>query len=137
MSTIESVLQESRAFPPPESFVKQANISGMAAYKALCDEAERDFEGFWARLARENLIWHKPFTKVRDESEAPFFRWFDDGELNASCNCLDRHLVAFVVTQGPRPSGAEAKAMAKGEEITQDISTLENPAILDQLKQNL
>jgi acetyl-CoA synthetase len=92
MSTIESVLQESRAFPPPESFVKQATISGMAAYKALCDEAGRDFEGFWARLARENLLWHKPFTKVLDESNAPFFRWFHDGELNASYNCLDRHL---------------------------------------------
>jgi acetyl-CoA synthetase len=92
MSTIESVLQESRAFPPPESFVKQATISGIAAYKALCDEAGRDFEGFWARLARENLLWHKPFTKVLDESNAPFFKWFHDGEMNASYNCLDRHL---------------------------------------------
>ncbi|APV51829.1 acetate--CoA ligase [Betaproteobacteria bacterium GR16-43] len=92
MSTIESVLQESRAFPPPEAFVKQANISGMAAYQAMVKEAERDFEGFWAKLARENLLWHKPFTKVLDESNAPFFQWFADGELNASYNCLDRHL---------------------------------------------
>jgi len=92
MSTIESVLQESRAFPPPESFVKQANISGMAAYEAMCAEAEKDFEGFWAKLARENLLWHKPFTKILDESNAPFFKWFHDGELNASYNCLDRHL---------------------------------------------
>ena len=57
-----------------------------------CAEAERDFEGFWARLARETLLWTKPFTKVLDESKAPFFKWFDDGELNASYNCLDRHL---------------------------------------------
>ena len=64
----------------------------MAAYRKLCAEAERDFEGFWARLARENLLWHKPFTQVLDESHAPFFKWFDDGELNASYNCLDRHL---------------------------------------------
>jgi len=91
-STIESVLQESRAFPPPEAFVKQANISGMAAYEAMCKEAERDFEGFWAKLARDNLLWHKPFTKILDESNAPFFQWFADGELNASYNCLDRHL---------------------------------------------
>jgi acetyl-CoA synthetase len=91
-SGIESVLQENRVFPPSEAFVKQANISGMAAYKALCAEAERDFEGFWARLARENLLWHKPFTKTLDESNAPFFKWFPDGELNASYNCLDRHL---------------------------------------------
>jgi acetyl-CoA synthetase len=89
---IESVLQEDRLFPPPAEFVKHANISGMAAYQALCDEASRDFEGFWARLAREHLLWHKPFTKTLDESDAPFFKWFHDGELNASYNCLDRHL---------------------------------------------
>jgi len=91
-STIESVLQEDRAFPPSPEFVKQANVSGIAAYQALCDEAERDFEGFWGRLAAENVLWHKPFTKVLDESNAPFFKWFHDGELNASYNCLDRHL---------------------------------------------
>ena len=92
MSTIESVLQEHRVFPPPADFIKQANVSGMAAYQALCAEAERDYEGFWARLARENLIWHKPFSQVLDQSKAPFFRWFHDGELNVSYNCLDRHL---------------------------------------------
>jgi acetyl-CoA synthetase len=91
-STIESVLQEDRVFPPPPEFVKQANVSGLAAYQALADEAERDFEGFWGRLANENVLWSKPFTKVLDESNAPFFKWFHDGELNASYNCLDRHL---------------------------------------------
>src|SRR5438105_4665285 len=91
-SQIESVLQETRVFPPSPAFVKQANVSGMAAYQALVAEAERDFEGFWARLARENLLWSKPFNKVLDESKAPFFKWFYDGELNASYNCLDRHL---------------------------------------------
>jgi acetyl-CoA synthetase len=90
--TIESVLQEDRLFPPSPDFVKQANVSGMAAYQALCDEAERDFEGFWARLARENMAWHKAFTRTLDESKAPFYKWFHDGELNASYNCLDRHL---------------------------------------------
>jgi acetyl-CoA synthetase len=72
--------------------VNNANVSGMAAYKALCDEAERDFEGFWGRMAREHIAWKKPFTKVLDESNAPFYKWFHDGELNASYNCLDRHL---------------------------------------------
>jgi acetyl-CoA synthetase len=91
-ATIESVLQESRVFPPSPQFVAQANVSGMAAYQALCDEADRDFEGFWARLAREHLLWKKPFTRTLDESNAPFFKWFDDGEINASYNCLDRHL---------------------------------------------
>jgi acetyl-CoA synthetase len=91
-SRIESVLQEKRVFPPSPAMVKQANVSGMEAYRRLVAEAERDFEGFWARLARETLAWSKPFNKVLDESKAPFFRWFHDGELNASYNCLDRHL---------------------------------------------
>ena len=91
-STIESVLQEKRVFPPAAAFVKQANISGMEAYRKLVAEFERDFQGTWGRLARETLHWSKPFTKVLDESKAPFFRWFYDGELNASYNCLDRHL---------------------------------------------
>jgi acetyl-CoA synthetase len=91
-SQIESVLSETRVFPPSAAFVKQANISGMDAYRKLCAEAEQDFEGYWARLAKEHLLWHKPFTKTLDESKAPFFRWFYDGETNASYNCLDRHL---------------------------------------------
>lgn len=92
MSAIESVLVENRVFPPSDATVKAARISGMAAYEALCKEAERDFEGYWARLARENVQWTKPFTKVLDESKAPFYKWFEDGELNASANCLDRHV---------------------------------------------
>ena len=89
---IESVLNETRVFPPSAEMVKQANIPGMATYQAMCNEAERDFEGFWGKLAQENLLWHKPFTKVLDESNAPFFKWFHDGELNASYNCLERNL---------------------------------------------
>ncbi|HZV65764.1 MAG TPA: acetate--CoA ligase, partial [Telluria sp.] len=85
-------LQEHRVFAPSAAFVGQANISGMDAYYQLCAEAERDYAGFWARLARENLDWHKPFTSTLDESKAPFYEWFADGELNASYNCLDRNL---------------------------------------------
>src|SRR6266704_331687 len=91
-ATIESVLQEDRLFPPSPECVKQANVAGAAAYQALCDEAGRDFEGFWGRLAKEHVLWNKPFTKVLDETDAPFFKWFHDGELNVSYNCLDRHL---------------------------------------------
>ncbi|HTS53133.1 MAG TPA: acetate--CoA ligase [Burkholderiales bacterium] len=94
MSTIESVLNENRVFPPSSEFVKQANVSGMIAYQALCDEAARDLEGFWARLAREHVLWHKPFKRALDESNPPFFKWFPDGQLNASYNCLDRHLAS-------------------------------------------
>ncbi|MGE0329672.1 MAG: acetate--CoA ligase [Ramlibacter sp.] len=92
MSAIESVLVENRVFPPAEASVKGARISGMDAYNALCSEAATDFEGFWARLARDNVVWTKPFTRTLDESNAPFYKWFDDGELNASANCLDKHI---------------------------------------------
>ncbi len=91
-SAIESTLVENRVFFPSPELAKSARISSMDAYNALCAEAETDFEGFWARLARENLSWKKPFTQTLDESNAPFYKWFADGELNASSNCLDRHL---------------------------------------------
>ncbi len=92
MSTIQSVLVENRVFPPGEATVKAARISGMAAYQALCDEAERDFNGFWGRLAKENVVWSKVPTQVLDESNKPFYKWFADGQLNASANCLDKHM---------------------------------------------
>ena len=92
MSNIQSILNETRVFPPSDAFVKQANVSGMAAYKALCAEAENDYAGFWAKLARDYILWKKPFSKTLDESNAPFYKWFEDGELNVSYNCLDKHL---------------------------------------------
>jgi acetyl-CoA synthetase len=92
MSAIESVLVENRVFPPSDATVKAARVSGMAAYEALSKEAETDFEGFWSRLARQHVQWTKPFTRTLNESEAPFYKWFEDGELNASANCLDRHV---------------------------------------------
>ncbi|GAB4087740.1 acetate--CoA ligase [Hydrogenophaga soli] len=79
-------------YQPSEQFVKHATVSGMAAYEALCKEAETDYEGFWARQARELISWQTPFTQVLDESNAPFFKWFADGKLNASYNCLDRNI---------------------------------------------
>ncbi len=92
MSAIESVLVENRVFPPPAAAVSGARISGMPAYEAMCQAAEKDSNAFWAQLARDNLVWNKPFTRTLDESNAPFYKWFEDGELNASANCLDRHM---------------------------------------------
>ncbi|GIZ53711.1 acetate--CoA ligase [Noviherbaspirillum aridicola] len=92
MADIETFKQENRIFNPPADFVRDAAISGMDNYKAMCAAAERDYEGFWANLARENISWQKPFTKVLDESQAPFYKWFDDGQLNVSYNCLERNL---------------------------------------------
>ena len=91
-SAIESVLVENRVFPPADAVVKAARVSGMAQYQAMCDAFDKDFEGTWARLARENLVWTKPFTKTLNSSNKPFYKWFEDGELNASANCLDKHM---------------------------------------------
>jgi acetyl-CoA synthetase len=83
-----------KLYPPPASVAKTAHVSGMAAYDKLCAEAESDYEGYWARLAREFVSWKKPFTKVLDSSQAPFFKWFEDGTLNVSYNCLDKQVEA-------------------------------------------
>ena len=83
---------ELKTYQPPESAVAGAHVSGMAAYQALVKEAEDDYPGFWARQARELLSWKTPFTQVLDDSNAPFFKWFEDGTLNASYNCLDRNV---------------------------------------------
>lgn len=90
--SIESVLHENRVFAPSAEFVNSAAVSGMSAYQQLCQEAATDYEGFWAKLARELLIWHKPFTKTLNQDNAPFYKWYEDGELNVSANCLDKHL---------------------------------------------
>lgn len=89
---IESILNEHRIFHPAQAFVDRANVSGMVAYEKLCAAANENYEKFWADLARELIIWKKPFTKTLNDSDAPFYKWFEDGELNVSYNCLDKHL---------------------------------------------
>ncbi|MBK9683038.1 MAG: acetate--CoA ligase [Betaproteobacteria bacterium] len=88
----ETQATELKTYLPPATLVANATVSGMAAYQALVDEAERDYEGYWARLARQFVSWKTPFTQVLDSSKPPFFKWFADGTLNASYNCLDRNI---------------------------------------------
>src|SRR5215204_2708765 len=88
-ATIEDWFREDRAFPPPADFEANALVTDRSLY----DEAEADVEGFWARQARELLTWSKDFTQVL-EWVLPFAKWFADGELNVSYNCLDRHVEA-------------------------------------------
>ena len=88
---IESILQENRLFPPADSFVSSAALN-KDQLQALFDEAQKDHEGFWANQAKNELSWQQPFTKVLDSSNAPHFRWFYDGTINVSYNCIDRHL---------------------------------------------
>lgn len=89
---IESMLGENRVFHPPVS--EESNIASMASYKALVTRFNSDFEGTWGELGNTELNWKKPFTTVLNDANAPFFKWFEDGELNVSENCLDRHVAS-------------------------------------------
>lgn len=84
---IANLLKEERLFPPTEEFAAQAN-----AQPELYAEADEDFVAYWKRQALERLTWFKEPTEGLDDSNAPFFTWFADGELNIAYNCLDRHL---------------------------------------------
>src|SRR5215204_5717066 len=86
---LESMLDIEK-FPPPEDFSKQALVTDELMY----EEGERDLEAFWARQAEELVDWDEKPTQILDESNAPFYRWFADGKLNLSYNCLDRHVEA-------------------------------------------
>jgi len=88
---IESALREKRSFAPAPAFTARARVKP-ADLAAMRRRAEEDYTGFWADLARSHLHWHRPFTQTLDESDAPNYRWFSDGELNVSYNCLDAHL---------------------------------------------
>ena len=90
--SIESVNKEDRVFNPSDEIVKNANVSGMKSYDALVNKFKNDYQGTWSELAKELLIWNKPFTKILNDEDAPFYKWFEDGKINASYNCLDRHL---------------------------------------------
>src|SRR5919198_1608970 len=86
---LESMLDIEK-FPPPEDFRKQ----GLVTDESMYDEAAADLEGFWSRQADELIDWAEKPTQTLDESNAPFYKWFADGKLNASYNCLDRHIEA-------------------------------------------
>jgi acetyl-CoA synthetase len=84
--TLENLLQEDRIFPPPAEFAAKANV-GAAVY-----EESEDWKGWWLEQARNRITWYREPTETVDESNPPFYRWFADGQLNLSYNCLDRHL---------------------------------------------
>jgi acetyl-CoA synthetase len=88
---IESILQESRVFMPPSEFSSKAHIKSFEEYERLYNEAAKDTEKFWASIAEENLHWFKKWDKVLEWNE-PHAKWFIGGKINASYNCLDRHV---------------------------------------------
>jgi acetyl-CoA synthetase len=90
--TLEAQLEEMleiEKFDPPEEFVKNALLNDPSIY----EEADKDWKGWWLKQAKE-LHWFKEPTETVDESNPPFYKWFTDGKLNASYNCLDRHVEA-------------------------------------------
>ncbi|MEM9016052.1 MAG: acetate--CoA ligase [Verrucomicrobiota bacterium] len=91
---IESLQKEDRVFPPSPEFSSTAHIKSMEEYEAMHRESIEDSEGFWAGQAAELLTWQQPWDEVLDWSEAPFAKWFVGGKINASENCLDRHVRA-------------------------------------------
>ena len=91
-ATITSILEETRIFEPSQN--QKANIASLDDYHALRKQFSEDFDSTWGSLAREHLDWHQSFTRVLNREKAPFFRWFEDGMLNLSENCLDRHVAA-------------------------------------------
>jgi len=91
---IDSILQEERQFAPSPSFAVKARIKSIEELQALRRRAAEDHAGFWGELARQEITWHKPFQSILDSSGAPQYRWFHDGLLNVSANCLDRQLAA-------------------------------------------
>ena len=92
--TIESILKEQRTFPPSPEFAAQASIKSMDEYRQLYEKAQADPETFWAELAAQELHWFQPWDKVLDW-QPPFAKWFVNGKLNLSYNCLDRHLTTW------------------------------------------
>ena len=83
-------LLDTREFPPPAGFAAHAQVHDPASY----EQAAADSPAWWAGQARQRLAWATPFQQVLDDSNPPFYTWFADGTLNASYNCLDRHVEA-------------------------------------------
>ena len=92
MQHFDSILKENRIFKPSDEFRQAANVGKLEEYQALWEFADKDYLQYWADLARDLISWKKPFMTIFDDSHAPFYKWFPDGKLNASYNCLDRHL---------------------------------------------
>ncbi len=130
MSNIESVLHENRKFPPSTAFTAAARVKP-ADFAALNAEAARDSVAFWGRLAREELRWHRPFSQILDASRAPNYRWFTDGVLNASFNCLDVHLAAHGGAREAKPAiifegeAGDARTLTYGQ-LTAEVCQLAN-----------
>ena len=94
MSQLKSVSDSADRYPPTNNFIQNANLNP-EEYANLITKANSNYTKFWAELALKYITWDKPFTKILNEEQAPFYKWFEDGQLNISYNCLDRHLTTI------------------------------------------
>ena len=78
--SIESINTEDRVFNPSDEIIRNAHVSGMKSYDVLVDKFKNNYQGAWSELAQELLIWDKPFTKILNDDDAPFYKWFEDGK---------------------------------------------------------
>lgn len=118
-------------YHPSRITSKNAAIKNLCEYQDLRREAEEDLEGFWDRLAKEHIDWIKPYNKVLDESNAPFYKWFVDGKLNVSCQCLDRHLKtrknkAAIIFEGERGDRRVLTYLELSYEVNRAANLLRN-----------
>ena len=127
---LEELLHQDR-FPPPAGFLARARVNEAS----LHGRAEFDPDEFWADDARRPH-WDEPFTTVLDDSRPPFYKWFTDGQLNVSCNCIDRHVeggrgnrVAFYWAG---EEGEQLRDIAEGRALG-DVTTLRDPAVMAEL----
>ena len=127
---IESILQETRVFAPPKEFSKHAHIRSLAQYRKLYKESVEAPEKFWAKQAKAELVWSRPWTKVLEWKE-PFAKWFIGGRLNVSANCLDRHLGTATANKAALVWEGEPAAPGRaGEERTLTYKQLHHEVCL-------
>ncbi len=127
-NNIDSVLIEERLFPPSTEFADNAVIK-QAKFDALYNAAAENHEGFWADQAKSMLDWHTPFTEILDDSHAPHFKWFADGKLNVTYNCIDRHLATkadktAIIFEGEKGDSRHISYQQLSDEINQFANAL-------------
>ena len=91
-NSINNILEENRIFPPSKEFSKNALINDFKELIELKEAAKKDSIKFWDHYAKSEIDWFEPYQTVLDDKNAPFFKWFPEGKLNISYNCLDRHI---------------------------------------------